>query len=357
MVHELQCCAGCGDRVGINRVWLHGHWESEHSEEFTCGCGQSFCSIDCLIDHGDEAHTNGDITTWPEGTDSRLFESGEIERRWQQQHQQHDEDSSDESNMDSSDSESDDSDCEEDNFIYCDCGNLLGEMVNGVLETDESCFNSECDQDGVRWCSQCSAIEQQHDRNFEQALHSLLGDPNEENNDDDSDEEASVHPLYEHDDSDDEENEFREEHYCQCGNHIGFLVGEHRTFVAEPLDCMQFHPSTCDQDGVRWCEDCRHHLPIPEQQEQSVEEVGTETNIRCECCNKRLDLTGFTNNKGSFCSNVCLQLWTGCPHICREMSTQTQRRQESVRRHLSFDEVAANAAVDFSDALSDIQSW
>ena len=111
MVHDLQCCAGCGDRVGINRVWLHGHWESEHSEEFTCGCGQSFCSIDCLIDHGDEAHTNGDITTWPEGTDSRLFESGEIERRWREQ-QQHDEDSSDESNMDSSDSESDDSDCE-----------------------------------------------------------------------------------------------------------------------------------------------------------------------------------------------------------------------------------------------------
>ena len=26
----------------------------------------------------------GDITTWPEGTDSRLFESGEIERRWQE---------------------------------------------------------------------------------------------------------------------------------------------------------------------------------------------------------------------------------------------------------------------------------
>ncbi len=119
------------------------------------------------------------------------------------------------------------------------------------------------------------------DQDFEQALHSLLGDSNEQNNDDDSDEEAAVHPLYEHDDSD--------------------------------------------------------------------EEVENEPNIRCECCSKQLGLTGFTNNKGSFCSDVCLQLWSGCPNICSEENKvipTTPTPSSCVARSLDFDAVAASVAAD-----------
>ena len=173
MVRDLQYCASCGDRVGENRVWraCGGCWETERSEEFFCGCGEHFCSIDCLIVHGDEEHTNGDITTWPVGTDSRLFESGEIERRWQRENareqDEQEELSSDESNMDSSDSESE---CEseiplitdDDNNVYCECGNVVGYLVDGQFRTDPDCYRSECDQDGYRWCSDCWGLDREY---------------------------------------------------------------------------------------------------------------------------------------------------------------------------------------------------
>ena len=239
-------------------MWLYGRWEIERSEEFVCGCGEHFCSIDCLIDHGDQAHTNGVITTWPAGTDSRLFESGEIERRWRERQAiapEHSESGSDSDSSDSSsDSESSDSDDEHD--VTCECGNYVGTVCNG-------------------------------------AFHVLRG----------------------------------------------------------------AIPSECDQDGVRWCEDCWHPLPMPQQEEEQIEEEQVEEegetehipDIQCECCSKELGLTGFTNNKGSFCSDVCLQLWSGCPHICLEMGTQSQEQQEPVRRRLEFDEAAENAAEDFSN--------
>ena len=239
MVRAEQSCAFCNYEA-----------ESFSSQEYFCGCGQRFCGIDCLIDHGDEAHTNGDITSWPEGTDSRLFESGEIERRWRQQH---DESSSDESNMDSSDSESEselhDNDCEEDNNVYCECGNIVGYLMDGEFRTDADCYAYEYDQDGTRWCSDCWASDRVHDE--------------------------------ECDELDEEENE-------------------------------------------------------------------TEPIVRCECCYKRLDVDGFTNNKGSFCSNVCLQLWTGCPYICREITAEASQHRYVARR-LDFDAVAENAANDFSN--------
>ncbi len=242
MVRDLQCCPGCGDRVGENRVWIFGSWETELSEDFACGCGEHFCSIDCLIEHGDEAHTNGDITTWPEGTDSRLFESGEIERRWRQQR---DESSSDESNMDSSDSESEselhDNDCEEDNNVYCECGNIVGYLMDGEFRTDADCYAYEYDQDGTRWCSDCWASDRVHDEE-------------------------------------------------------------------------------CDE----------------------LDDVEQE-HVNCYCCNRSLERGGFTNNKGSFCSNECLQIWSGCPSICPEVVV------EQVRRCLDFDAVAENAANDFSN--------
>ena len=256
MVRELQYCASCGDRVGENRVWRScgGCWETERSEEFFCGCGEHFCSIDCLIDHGDEEHTNGDITTWPEGTDSRLFESGEIERRWQQENGQEEahELSSDESNMDSSDSESDSESevpliTDDDNNVYCECGNVVGYLVDGGFRTDPDCYRSECDQDGYRWCSDCWGLDR------------------------------------------------------------------------------QYH------------EECEENEPVEEENE-------AEPIIRCECCYKPLDRDGFTNNKGSFCSNVCLQLWTGCPHICPEIVPEM-----SVARRLNFEQVAENAAQDFEE--------
>ena len=76
------------------------------------------------------------------------------------------------------------------------------------------------------------------------------------------------------------------------------------------------------------------------------EEDETEQIIHCECCSKELGLSGFTNNKGSFCSNICLQLWTGCPNICSEMVHQIAL--SSVSRRLDFETVAAAAAEDFS---------
>ena len=247
MVHGLQCCAGCGDRVGVNSVWVHGRWESEHSEEFACGCGQSFCSIDCLIDHGEEAHTNGDITTWPEGTDSRLFDSGEVERRWREQQAIAPEHSESGSDADSSEYNSDsESDSDDEHDVTCECGNYVGTVCNG-------------------------------------AFHQLRG----------------------------------------------------------------AIPSECDQDGVRWCSDCWHPLPMPQQQEEQVEEQGETECIQCECCSKALGVTGFTNNKGSFCSDSCLQLWSGCPYICSEEKKGVLIPPlpcSNVARTLDFDEVATYVA-------------
>ena len=281
MVHGLQCCAGCGDRVGVNSVWVHGRWESEHSEEFACGCGQSFCSIDCLIDHGEEAHTNGDITTWPEGTDSRLFDSGEVERRWRERQA------------------------------------IAPEHSESGSDEDSSDSNEERDADLIRVMRDC-----------------LASSSDSDSDSDDSDDEHDV--------------------TCECGNYVGTVCNGAFHQLRGAI------PSECDQDGVRWCEDCWHPLQMPQQQEEQVEEEGeTEhiPDIRCECCSKKLDLNGFTNNKGSFCSNSCLQIWSGCPDICREKPNQTQPQQEPVQRRLDFQEVAANAAVDLSDVLSDIQSW
>jgi len=237
-------------------VWhaCGGRWETERSEEFVCGCGQSFCSIDCLIDHGDEAHTNGDITSWPAGTDSRLFDSGEVERRWRERQAiapEHSESGSDvESSYSSNDSDSDcSSDSDDEHDITCSCGNYVGTVCNGHFRAERGAVASEC-----------------------------------------------------------------------------------------------------DQDGVRWCEDCWHPLPMQRQQEEQVDEEGeTEPIIQCECCSKRLDLNGFTNNKGSFCSDVCLQLWSGCPHICSEENKvipTTPTPSSCVARSLDFDAVAASVAAD-----------
>ena len=248
---------------------------SEHSEEFACGCGEHFCSIDCLIDHGEEAHTNGDITTWPAGTDSRLFESGEVERRWQEQQQAAEaaDHSSDESNMDSSDS------------------------------------NEERDADLIRVMRDCLASSS------------------------DSDSESS--------DSDDEHDVT-----CECGNYVGTVCNGAFHVLRGAI------PSECDQDGVRWCQECWHPQPMPEQQEQPVEiENETESVQRCHCCNSNAR-RGFTNNKGTFCSDICLQIWSGCPHICSEMPTQTHRQQEPVQRRLDFEQVAENAAEDFDEIIA-----
>ena len=249
MVHDLQCCPGCGDRVGENTVWMFGRWETERSEDFVCGCGEHFCSIDCLIDHGEEAHTNGYITTWPEGTDSRLFESGEVERRWQERQAiapEHSESGSDaDSSEYSSDSDSE-SDSDDEHDVTCECGNYVGTVCNG-------------------------------------AFHALRG----------------------------------------------------------------AIPSECDQDGVRWCQDCSNPQPMPQQQEEQVLEQGETECIQCECCSKELGFSGFTNNKGSFCSDSCLQLWSGCPYICSEEKKQVLIPQlpcSNVARTLDFDEVAASVA-------------
>ena len=251
MVHDLQCCPRCGDRVGENRVWVRGQWETECSEDFACGCGEHFCSIDCLIDHGEEAHTNGYITSWPEGTDSRLFESGEIERRWRErqgiapEHSESDSDSDSSDSISYTDSTATDSDDEHD--VTCECGNYVGTVCNG-------------------------------------AFHALRG----------------------------------------------------------------AIPSECDQDGVRWCQDCSNPQPMPQQQEEETQEEGeTEQTIQCECCSKELGVTGFTNNKGSFCSDSCLQIWSGCPYICSEEKKGVLIPPlpcSSVARTLDFDEVAASVA-------------
>lgn len=214
MVHARQCCHFCEYEA-----------ESYNSQEYFCGCGQRFCSIDCLLDHGDEAHTNGGITCWPVGTDSRLFDFDEIERTLGQERGDC---SSDESNMDSSDSEndseSDDSEYEEDNNVYCECGNTVGFLVNGSFRTDPDCYRSECDQDGVRWCSDCWRLDR----------------------------------------------EYQEE---------------------------------CDEN------------------ESHEEEI---TRFTEECCADMCCCTAtFSNNKGSFCSDECLQRWSGCSHICSEENRNT----------------------------------
>lgn len=263
MVRDLQCCPRCGDRVGENRVWMFGRWETELSEDFACGCGEHFCSIDCLIDHGEEAHTNGYITSWPEGTDSRLFESGEIERRWRERQAIAPEHSESGSDSDSSDSSSD----------------------------SDSDTSSECSTDCESVYSDCE-----------------------------------------------------EDITCSCGNYVGTLCN------GEFLQ-MGAIPSECDQDGVRWCSDCwaRHDNAEEEQQQEEVtqQEGEIEQTVRCECCSKELGLTGFTNNKGSFCSDSCLQLWSGCPNICSEEKKGVLIPPlpcSNVARTLDFDEVAGAVA-------------
>ena len=129
----------------------------------------------------------------------------------------------------------------------------------------------------------------------------------------------------------DSESDSDDEHdvTCECGNYVGTVCNGAFHELRGAI------PSECDQDGVRWCEECWHPQPMPQQEEEQVEEEGeTEQTIQCECCSKELGLSGFTNNKGSFCSNDCLQIWSGCPNICRETTRQP------VQRRLDFDEVA-----------------
>ena len=71
-----------------------------------------------------------------------------------------DSDSDSESSNDS-DSESDDSDDEHD--VTCECGNYLGTVIYGAFHELRGAVPSECDQDGVRWCSECwHPLPQQH---------------------------------------------------------------------------------------------------------------------------------------------------------------------------------------------------
>ena len=220
MVHSGQCCEFCNYEA-----------ESYSSQEYFCGCGQRFCSIDCLIDHGDEAHTNGDITSWPAGTDSRLFDSGEVERRWRERQAiapEHSESGSDVESSDSSNDSDSDSDCSSDSDdehdITCECGNYVGTVCNGHFSAERGAVASECDQDGVRWCSDCWTLDR----------------------------------------------EYQEE---------------------------------CDEN---------------ENQEEEIRLILEECCADMCCCTAT-----FTNNKGSFCSDDCLQRWSGCTHICSEENRNT----------------------------------
>ena len=225
-------CTFCGNDCG--------------QDQHPCGCGSSFCSIDCLMVHGEHQHSVNDHSiVWPVGTDQRLFTAIDAE------YESNEEPTDDELSSDDESSSHDEHSQEDlsDNNVYCECGNTVGYLVGGEFRTDADCYRSECDQDGTRWCSDCWGLDRQYQ------------------------------------------------------------------------------------------EECDENEPDEEENE-------TEPIIRCECCYKPLDQDGFTNNKGSFCSNVCLQLWTGCPYICPEIVAETSHHH-SVARRLNFDQVAENAAQDF----------